>query len=109
MYRNLIGKIKDLYEKINEIKENMKYIDKYNKLNINNLQQYMRNKKPNVSREYYNSMNSIIREYSKTNRSNPKYQTSNFELQDLFNNLYSSSTRKQYWRRPCRCRNKKVF
>ena len=52
----------------------------------------MRNKKPNVSREYYNSMNSIIREYSKTNRSNPKYQTSNFELQDLFNNLYSSST-----------------
>ena len=92
MYKNLIGKIKDLYEKIKEIKENMKYIDKYNKLNINNLQQYMRNKKPNVSREYYNSMNSIIREYSKTNRSNPKYQTSNFELQDLFNNLYSSST-----------------
>lgn len=93
MYKNLIGKIKDLYEKIKEIKENMKYIDKYNKLNINNLQQYMRtkNKNQNVSREYYNSMNSIIREYSKTNRSNPKYQTSNFELQDLFNNLYSSS------------------
>lgn len=93
MYKNLIGKIKDLYVKINEIKENMKYIDKYNKLNINNLQNYMRakNKNQNVSREYYNSMNSIIREYSKTNRSNPKYQTSNFELQDLFNNLYSSS------------------
>lgn len=93
-YANLNGKIKDLYEKIKEIKENMKYIDKYNKLNINNLQQYMRtkNKNQNVSREYYNSMNSIIREYSKTNRSNPKYQTSNFELQDLFNNLYSSST-----------------
>ena len=91
MYKNLIGKIKDLYEKIKEIKENMKYIDKYNKLNINNLQKYMRAKNQNVSREYYNSMNSIIREYSKTNRSNPKYQTSNFELQDLFNNLYSSS------------------